>query len=1145
MNKKLLIPLWVWKTMKISFLQLALFALCCGIAHAHKTSGQNVLERNISIQAENLRFMKVLSLIEEQANVRFIYSPSAIDIRQKVTINATNRKLENVLKEFLPPLAIDFTVADNRILLKRAIPQPPRINTREPGASVLPVEADRTISGRVTDEKGDVLPGVSILVKGTQRGMTTDINGEFSIEAPDEQSVLVFSFVGYLTQEQVVGNRSFMEISMKVDEKNLEELVVIGYGTQKKSDLTGSVARVNGDAFKTQSITQVTDMLAGNVAGFYANQSPAAAGGASMEIRGPSSLSASTSPMIVLDGVVYNGSIRDINPTDIETIDILKDASSAAVFGAKAASGVIIITTSRGKTGKPTIQFSTKVGVAEVTRKKFGSYDGQGYLDYRRDMYRFMRGPLPDYYYFSPEQLPAGITLEQWRTASANPHADNTIEWLNRLNFFPIEQENYLAGKSMNWMDEVLTRGVRQDYDVSVGGGTENLKYYWSIGYTNNEGIIKGDQFGTIRSRLNVDFKVADWLNVGMNTQFADRDESVVQANLGRMYMVSPFGSMWNDDGSVRWYPGDYIGAVNPLMDYYGQDRLRKIQSVFSALFAELRLPFGITHRVSYQPRYEVLKDYNYWSPQTVIGGQTYPDGRASREDYSQFGWMLDNLMKWNKQVGIHGFDVTLLHNLEHTRTWTSTSTNITFRPSPVLGFSGMQFGTNPTVSSNDTEVTGDALMARLNYSLLGKYLLTASVRRDGYSAFGQKNPRAVFPALALAWNLGEESFFDVSWISQFKIRASWGVNGNRDIGMYSALAQLGSNLYYNGTNLQVGLFNNSLANSNLRWERTESVNLGFDVDLFSNRLNLTADLYHSYTTDLLMSRRLPQITGFSTIMTNLGRLDNKGIELTVNSVNMNTKAFSWRTNLVFSMNRNEIKRLFGDYEEVEIDGQTVRREVPDYSNKWFPGKPLDVVWDYDIQGIWQVEEEEAAKVYRLVPGDFKARDIDGNGRYEALHDKTFIGYSQPRYRWGLRNDFTFLKNFTASFFLRADLGHIADMPQALHSWSTYDRNSTSNVPYWTADNRTNEWPRLTQDNAPFGGGIMLYKPRSFVRIQDVSLAYQVQGGVLQHLRLNDASIFASIRNLHSFDKWPGWDPESTHTPMPRTYTFGLNVTLK
>ncbi len=1142
MKKSRLPAQYLVAMIKFSCYHLFIVMLTFGVSLAGNTYSQETLARSVTLQMENQDFRDVLTAIEKNTRVKFSYD-IAIVPREKLNLRAHTEPLSSVLDKFLAPLRLTYTVAGKYIIITRA--------AGGSEAGLLPLLYERPgsilqemVRGRVTDERGEGLPGVSVVVKNTQQGTVTNANGEFSQTVPDGNAILVFSFEGYTTREVALGNKTQVDISLSVDEKSLDEVMVIGYGTAKKSDLTGAVTRVNADVFRSQALTQVTDMLAGNVAGFYANQSPNAVGGSSMEIRGPSSISASTSPLIVLDGVIYNGSIRDINPTDIETIDILKDASSAAVFGSKAASGVIIITTVKGKTGKPRINFSTKLGVTEATNRSFGSYDAKGYLNFRRDMFRFMRGPLPDFYYFSPDELPEGVTLDQWRAASANPHEDNTTEWLNRLNFFPIEIENYKAGKTINWMDEVVGKGFRQDYDVSIGGGAEALRYYWSIGYTNNEGIIKGDQFGTIRSRLNIDFDVSEWLKVGMNTQFANRDESVVQANLGTMYTASPYGSMRNPDGSIRWYPGDYIGVVNPLLDYYGQDRLKKVQSLFSAMFAEIKLPFGITHRVSYQPRYEMWKDYNYWSPETVTGGQNYPDGRASREDFSQFAWMLDNLLKWNKDFGVHNFDLTLLHNLERNRTWNSVNTNITFMPSPILGYHGMQFGTNPSVYSNDTEASGNALMARLNYSLMGRYLLTASIRKDGFSAFGQRNPTANFPALAVAWNISEEPFFKVNWVNQLKVRASWGLNGNRDIGIYSALAQLGSNLYYNGSNVQVGLFNNTLGNRELRWEQTESLNLGLDAGVLSNRLSFSADIYRSSTTNLLMSRRLPSITGFSTIMTNLGRLDNKGIELTVNSVNIDRNDFSWRSNLVFSLNRNKIRSLFGDYEEVEIDGRIVRREVPDYSNKWFPGQALDVVWDYDIEGIWQVEEESQAAVYRLVPGDFKARDIDGNGKYEALSDKTFIGYSQPRYRLGLRNDFNFLKNFSASFFIRADLGHIASMPQALHSWSTYDRNSTSNVPYWTAENRTNEWPRLTQDNAPFGGGIMLYKPRSFVRLQDVSLSYNVPDQFARQVRLKDIRIFASVRNMYSFDKWPGWDPESTHTPMPRTYTFGLNVSL-
>ncbi|KAA0991195.1 SusC/RagA family TonB-linked outer membrane protein [Dyadobacter aurulentus] len=1000
------------------------------------------------------------------------------------------------------------------------------------------------VKGKVTDKQAQTgLPGVNVVVKGTEKGVSTDVDGNFTINATKE-SVLVFSFIGYDKQEVTVGNQTVIDVILQPSLTNLEELVVVGYGTMKKSDLTGAVMRVNKEAYQNQSMTQLTDMLTGTVAGFYANQSTSAAGGGSLEIRGPKSLNASTEPMIVLDGVIFNGSIRDINPSDIETIDILKDASSTAVFGARAAAGVLMITTKKGSKGKTTINFSSELGITEVAND-FKPFDANTYLDFRRDILRVTNSANPEYYYFNPQKLPAGVTVDQWRKASANPQPDNTDEWLGRLRLFPTELENYKAGKAVDWYNKVMRPGFRQNYDLSIAGGSDKFNYYYSLGYTNNEGVIIGDKFSALRTRLNVDFTVTDWLNVGVNTQFSDRDESAVPADLSGMFNSSPYGSEFDANGNVNWYPHDYPGGINPLINYYGQDKYRKINSLFASMFAKVKLPFGIDYKISYQPRFQFLKDYNFWSSQTIVGGNDHSKGYGTRQESSNYEFILDNLLHWNKQFGKHSFDVTLLYSTEKNRKWYTQISNEIFVPNQNLGFNGLQYGTNPALMNGDSIITGDAVMARLNYTFNDKYLFTGSVRRDGYSAFGIKNPRAVFPAAALAWRISEEEFFQLDWVSQMKLRVSWGVNGNREIGAYSALAQMQQNLYYDGTNVQVGVYNSTLANHDLVWERTQSVNIGADLSLFKNKIDFSAEYYDMTTTNLLMNRLLPQLTGFQSVTSNLGRLGNRGFEMTVNTVNMNRSKLSWRSSFVFSLNRNKIKELFGDYETVEIDGKQVTRELPDYSNEWFPGQAIDRVWNYNVTGVWQTAEKDAAAVYRMEPGDFKAEDVNNNGVYEALSDKKFIGWERPRFRLGLRNDVNFLKYFTASLFVRADLGHIGSFAEALHRGSeTYDRRNTWAIPYWTPDNPINDYARLNVNENAFGGGVMIYKPRSFVRIQDLSLGYNLPSGIAEKIRLNNARLFASVRNLYTFDKWPGWDPESGYRPMPRTYTFGVSVSL-
>lgn len=1140
----------IW--MKVCFVLISV--LCAGLqlTMAHSVLGQGLKDEKVNLDIQEQSLSVIFKEIERQTSLHFAYNPKLVE-QYTATISGNPITVEEVLQIILDDTPLAYNQINDKILITRA-KHPNSIPTellqiRTPLPRLEQMTAPViNISGTVTDQNGEALIGVNIQVKGTTKGTITDFDGRYSLDDVDEQAILVFSYIGFQSQEVPVAGKSTIDIVLLPDAQLLDEVIVVGYGTVKKSDLTGSVTRISGEDFKRQPITQLTEMLAGTVSGFYSQQSASPGGGGSMEIRGQNSLSARTNPMIVLDGVIFNGSLQEINPNDIESIDILKDASSSAIFGARAAAGIILVTTKKGSVGAPTINFSTKIGFSNPTseRKPLGPEE---YLQFREDF--FTEGILNDpgtnrYYYTNPNNLPSDISVEEWLNFRDNHNQDPINEWTQRLNLFSSEQENYLAGRTVDWYDKVMNlNALRQNYDLSVRGGTEKIRYYWSLGYLNNEGMITGQKYAALQSRLNLDVSLNDWLSVGMNGQFTNRDDGGGTANLARMYIVSPYGNFRNEDGSLTLFPHEYVGGINPMTDYYGRDQQRKTNSIFTSLYTNVKLPFGINYKFSFQPRLSYTDDFIFDGPESSRG-ISLPEGFSSRANQKIYEWMVDNLLTWNKTFGVHNLDLTFLYNVEEYQSWYNIQSNQNFTPNAKLGFHALQFGDNPSISNSDTRQTGDALMGRLNYSLMDKYLFTASLRRDGYSAFGQEQPRAIFPAFAFAWKLSDENFYNnEALINRLKLRLSWGVNGNREIGAYSALSTLSSLKSYDGSKVIIGVQNSSLANSGLVWEKSTSFNVGADIGLLDDRIGVTADFYIGHTNDLLLNRLLPIITGFSNVTSNLGELKNQGFELSINTTNIHKARFSWGSNLVFSFNRNKIVSLFGDKGDYTLLGESRSGELPDFSNQWFPGYAVDAVWNYNILGIWQESEADEAAAYNMVPGDIKGEDVDGDGKYIDVNDKQFIGHTVPRYLFGLQNTFDW-GPWSASMFIRADLGHLIPLNEALGGTLTHDRNNFNNgpMPYWTPENQNNTYPRLRPVHTAYGGGIAFYEPGSFVRLQDVSISYNLPESFYRRLQMSGMSVYVSSRNLLTFDKFIGWDPESRMTPMPRTISFGLDITL-
>ena len=1012
-----------------------------------------------------------------------------------------------------------------------------------------------TVKGRVVDEKSSPIASVSVQVKNTSNGTITNDEGYYSLEGVPGNSTLVFSYTGYTSQEIPVNTQTSINVAMGQAASDLNEVVVIGYGTARRKDVTGAVASVQAAKLEKEAPRSIQDLLRGNAAGMIIGQGNSAKADASLLIRGVGTLKAGSGPLNVVDGVIFDGSFTDLNPNDIQSIDILKDASAAAIYGAKAANGVVLITTKKGAAGKPVITFNANLGLVENARmprvmspEEFLAYRYDYEVGRRTDAYHQQYPEM----FVDPRKLSGTSQLDWYNYDQKPPVATVTDEqllrtWLTRLELKAPEIENYLANKITDWQSLVFQKGFQQDYSASVSNRNENSSYYLSFNQVDREGIVVGNRYKNFRTRLNMESKITSFLKVGVNANFAARNEGFLQANWGQSAIISPYGSNNLDDPAslYRRLPTGDPTPVNPFHDNMYRDVVDRDNTLFSSLYGIITLPYGFEFQSNYTPSFAWSEYYLHESsknPEWKAKG-----GSSERTTSKSFNWQIDNILRWKKKFDIHNFELTFLQNAEKAQYWRTTATTSNYSPSDILEWHRIQAGTVPLNNSNDTYKTGDALMGRLYYSLKDRYMFTASVRRDGYSAFGAQNPRATFPALALAWDISEEKFMTSTskWLDYGKLRLSWGRNGNRDIGEYEALSDMTSGLHpyidqKGNVYVSSQLYVNRMANLGLRWENKESYNVGFDFAMFKKRFSGSFDAYTATTKDLLVDRVLPEIIGFNSVAANLGELRNRGFEFTLNGALIQKREFDWNTSLIFMLNRREIVRLYGDMIDVK-DGQgnvIGQREADDIKNQWFIGQDPDRLWGYERSGVWQIAETAVAAKYGLQPGDFKYLDQNGDS-VMTNDDKVFQNYTTPRFRWSLRNEFNY-RNFNLSFFIYSNWGQFGTFNRAANVSNFADRSTDYAMPRWTPDNSINDYARIGSKN--IGNN---YVDRSFIRLDNISLSYLVPKSLLSKAKIKGLRISAAVRNATYWAPyWTFGDPESGADPTPRTYTLNFNLSL-
>ena len=1038
----------------------------------------------------------------------------------------------------------------------------------------------RTVTGRIVDATGEPVIGATIIEVGSSpiNGTITNFDGEYTLVLTTANPALNISFIGFLEITENVGARSIVNIILEEYVSFLDEVVVVGYGTMRRRDLTGAVATVRAEDILRESPRSVQDVLRGSVAGLSMGFGTGAAGTSTMLLRGDNRLltdaqrnaGRTSEPLIVLDGVIWQGALSDINPQDIASIDILKDASSAAVFGARAASGVIVIMTQRGaRGGRPQISVNSTVGVVQAASLR-EILSPEGFLEKRRAFNLYTGRHTDDFLarhpgmFDDPRRLPAGVDQLTWINygrAANNQLTTFTEEdllrtWGSRLMLTTTEVDNFIRGRTTNWQDEIFQLGFQQDHHISVSHRTDDVSYFWSMSFSDREGIIVDDRFQRFATRLNLESTITSFLRVGIHAGFSTRDNSFLNQSGGRhdamrgmQTVISPFGvnEIGNPDVplNIQRLPTGSPTEVNEFFDNQFRTRRDRLNTFDANVFAVVTLPFNIEYQVNFVPYYHRRDWMNHESsdnPQwSGIGG------RAERRHWETFSWHVDNILRYSQRFGIHNIEATFLYNIEKRERWQSRLQGTGFLPSDVLGFHRMQAATNfEHFYSSDDVQTGDALMGRIFYSLMDRYMITASIRRDGFSAFGMNNPHAVFPAISGAWTFTSENFAQsFHHIMDFgRLRLSWGENGNRDVGMYDALLDLVTNphpvLGSGGYILQMRMRAARMANPDLRWERTASTNLGLDFSLLNNMVSGSFEAFTSTTTDLLMRRELPTVTGHYWVTSNMGELRTRGFEATLNVRPVSNQNFTWRTSGNFSLYRREIISLFGDMVDIfDANGNVIgQREANDYVNEWFIGQAPDRIWDFKRAGVWQIEEREEAARLGLQPGDFKYLDLDGSG-VMGMNNRTFLGYRTPRFRWAWRNDFTFFRDFTASTTVYSAWGWYRTFNAAANAPSFPDRQSQFAQPFWTPENRINDFARLGSRN--IGNN---WVNASFIRFDNITLSYNVPRAVVQRASIQNMRITAGIRNVAIWSPHWHWHDAETAVPTPRTYSVSLNFTL-
>ncbi len=1144
-----------------------LFFVCSLGLYAASSYSQ---EKKLNLNVENTTIKQLLEKIKEQSDFSFWYNNDELNDMQKVTLIAQNQTIDKILDIALKNQDVAYEIRDRYILIYK--PSYPSKTVQS--TDTQPIK----VSGKVIDGSNEEpLPGVNVTIKGTSSGAVTDLDGNFTIELPETEATLVFSYVGYLTEEVPYNGQSFIEINMVPNIQQLNEVVVVGYGTLKKSDVTGSMVSVSQQEIQSRPVANALEALQGKAAGvdITSNERPGELG--KVTIRGMRSMIqdnnkvyTGNNPLYVVDGVplMSTSGIETLNPRDIQSVDILKDASATAIYGSRGANGVVLITTNRGEKGKFSLNYSGSVTFENIVNKS-PMMSASDYITWRRWAYYNANDTAAPFQYPRGDQPTLDADNDIFK-AEADPYA-----WANIMKGWASGTWNGSLVQSTDWTDFVTQTGITQQHTISASGGSEKMQAYGSFGYLNQQGTQRGQAYDRYTTNINIDINPLNWFTMGGSVNAAWSTQEYGMSTLGNSSRSNPdniygaaqrifsYAVPYDSNGDRILTPGG-DGNVYTIIDEWNlsnqqRQMFRIIGSFYGQLdFENILEPLkGLKYRINFGPDYRNWREGVYIDGESVnrLGGNSY----ARLKNQRDFSWTLDNMLTYENTFGKHAMNVTLLQTAS---SWNIETSQMEGQNIPRADFLWNNFysldvaslDASVKIGSGLTERQLESYLGRLNYSFNDRYLLTISGRWDGASQLAAGHQWTFFPSAALGWRISQEQFMkDIDWINQLKLRLGVGSVGNAAVSPYNSLGAIqGFFVPFGGAdntqayspyepNYTSHIY--PMANQNLGWEITTQYNVGIDFSMLRNRISGIVDIYTSHTKDLLMSMLIPSVTGYKTTNANIGKTKNNGVDITLNTRNIAMTNFQWKSSINAAWQKDEIVSLaYGENDMVD--------------NTWFIGQSIAVVYGIEGDGLWQESDAAEMQMFKDNGADFKAgmaKPVDQNGDYIINEeDRVIIGNAIPHWTLGFSNTFSY-KGIELSFMIYGRLGYTV----STGGESQLGRYNQREINYWTPDNPNADYqmPIYNESGGDPYYSILGYKSGSFLKMRDISLGYVFPASLIKRLGVQNLKVYAQVRNpgtIYSAIDWLDMDlyqltnPNSTGdhggSTFNRGFVFGVNA---